>query len=200
MMLVIGSGGDDEIKPDTSKNLRQPEPPAAVVPQPQTNTNVELSTEDYVTADADKEYRDELAEEDLEIETETAMDEIDEAEEEEIEINDSMLVSAVKSVEENLKFYLGKVLGSDEDSGDDDEDATSADVTLSGDDLEVITKEISEKLENEVKTEFRARADEIAEEKVGEIDQVIAEDRDAGLDAEEVSVLKLDMPSFIIYS
>jgi hypothetical protein len=190
MMLVIGSGGDDEIKPDVSKNLRQAEPPAAaVVPQPQTNTNVEQNTNDYETADADKEYRDELAEEDLEIEAETAMEEIDEAEEEEIEINDGMLVSAVKSEEENLKFKLGKVLGSGEDS-EDDEDATSADVKLSGEELEVISQEISEKLEKEVKTEFRARADEIAEEKIGEIDQVIAEDRDAGLDAEEVSVFK----------
>jgi hypothetical protein len=190
MLLVIGSGGDDEIKPDVSKNLRQAEPPAAaVVPQPQTNTVVEQNTKDYATADADKKYRDELAEEDLEIEAETAMEEIDEAEEEEIEINDGMLVSAVKSEEENLKFKLGKVLGSGEDS-EDDEDATSADVKLSGEELEVITQEISEKLEKEVKTEFRARADKIAEEKIGEIDQVIAEDRDAGLDAEEVCVLK----------
>ena len=105
MLLVIGSGGDDEIKPDTPKNLRQSEPPAAPsIPQPDISNTV--NTPDYATADldADKQYQEELAEEDLEIETEAAMDEIDEAEEEEIEINDSMLVSAVKSVEDNLKW------------------------------------------------------------------------------------------------
>ena len=84
MLLIIGSGGDDEIKPDTSKNLRQPEPPAAqVIPKPDI-TNV-VNTPEYATVDADKEYEDEIAEEELEIETEVAMDEIDEAEEEEIE-------------------------------------------------------------------------------------------------------------------
>lgn len=116
---------------------------------------------------------------------------MDQAEEEEIEINDSMLVSAVKTVEDNLKFYLGKIFGSDEEDGDDaqddDEEETSADVTIGTEELDVIANEISNKLEEEVKTEFRERADKIAEEKVDEIDQIITEDRQAGLDAEEVS-------------
>lgn len=106
------------------------------------------------------------------------------------QVNDSMLVSAVKSVEDNLKFYLGKVFGSDEDTDDDATSGdTSADIKLTGEELNEITKEISQKLENEVKTEFRQRADEIADEKVGEIDTVIAEDRNAGLDADEVRVI-----------
>jgi hypothetical protein len=189
LILILGSGGEDEVKTDASKNLRQPEPaPVAAAPvQSKPEFNANLNVQDYV--DADKEYQEELAEEDLEIEVETAMDEMDEAEEEEIEINDSMLVAAVKSAQDNLKFYLGKVLGSNEEETQDDDatsEDTSADVKLSDEQLDAIAQEISEKLENEVKTEFREKADEITEEKVGEIDQVIAEDRNAGLDAEEV--------------
>jgi hypothetical protein len=46
-------------------------------------------------------------------------------------------------------------------------------------------------LEEEVKNEFRAKADEIAEEKVSEIDQVIVEDRNAGMGAEDVRKFNL---------
>ena len=184
-ILIIGTGGSDG-KQSTSKNLREPEKPALVIPEINTNTQY---TQEYDNTD-DKEYQDELAEEDLDREVEDALDEMDEAEEEEIEINDSMLVSAVKSVEDNLKFYLGKIFGSDEEDGedeqDDDEEETSADVKIGAEELDAIANEISEKIEDEVKTEFRERADEIAEEKVDEIDQIITEDRQAGLQAEEV--------------
>ena len=189
MFLILGSGGggEEEIKLDKSKKLRQPETtPIVPVPAP-------VPAVSDNTAQLNDEYQKELEEEDLEIEVETAMEEMDEAEEEEIEVNDSMLVAAVKSVEDNVKFYLGKVFGSGEDedeSQDDDESSgdTSEDVKLTGEQLDEIANKISERLENSVKTEFRARADEITEEKVGEIDQVIAEDRNAGLDAEEVSI------------
>ena len=184
-ILIIGTGGSDD-KQSASKNLREPEKPALVIPE--VNTNAQY-TQEYDNTD-DKEYQDELAEEDLDREVEDALDEMDEAEEEEIEINDSMLVSAVKSVEDNLKFYLGKIFGSDEEDGedaqDDDEEETSADVKIGAEELDAIANEISEKIEDEVKTEFRERADEIAEEKVDEIDQIITEDRQAGLQAEEV--------------
>lgn len=189
MFLILGSGGgggEDEIKLDNSKNLRQPET-TSFVPVPAPVPAVADSTPQL-----NNEYLNELEEEDLEIEVETAMEEMDEAEEEEIEVNDSMLVAAVKSVEDNVKFYLGKVFGSgeDEDEAEDDDESsgdTSEDVRLTGEQLDDIANKISERLEDSVKTEFRARADEITEEKVGEIDQVIAEDRNAGLGAEEVS-------------
>jgi len=192
--MIMGSGGGhDEIEPDSAKNLRLPEQqPGVVAPQPNPILDADNQfQENYDDHDDDKVYQEEMAEEVLEIEVETAMDEMDEAEEEEIEINDSMLISAVKSVEDNLKYYLGKVFGSGEDIAEEDDDDvtsedTSADVKLTGEQLDAITQEISEKLEKEVKTEFRTKADEIAEEKITEIDQMIAEDRDARLDADEV--------------
>lgn len=44
----------------------------------------------------------------------------------------------------DARFYLGKVFGSDEDTQDDDASSgdTSADVKLSGDELNEITKEV----------------------------------------------------------
>ncbi len=150
------------------------------------------SSVDYAIArnDGDENDDDNEAEEELEAEIGNAMMDVDVAEEEEIEINDSMLVSAVRTMEDNAKFYLGRVFGfgGDDDDDDDFEDSseTSEDVKLTEEQLDLIAKKISERLEADVRKEFRAKADAITEEKVDEIEQVVEEDRDAEMDAREV--------------
>jgi hypothetical protein len=174
-MLILLSGGDDTPQ-EPPKNLRSPAEQASV-PSPtavqiqQEQEPAQLNIPDTSSANVGDmdEYNNEIAEEELEIEVEVAMGEVDEAEEEEIEVNDSMLVTAVKAVEDNVKFYLGKIFGSGEEGEEEDEseddDATSEDTTkdvkLSGEQLDEIAKKISDKLEEEVKTEFREKADEV---------------------------------------
>ncbi|KAL7489122.1 hypothetical protein ACHAW6_014708 [Cyclotella cf. meneghiniana] len=207
IILVLASGRDETTQDVHTKKLRsqaEEAPTSAVQKQQEVTKNVGFEGEntapftapdlysnvgDYTSA-----YNDDAeAEEELEMDVEAAMEEVDEAEEKEIEINDSMLISAVKSVENSIKFYLGKVFGSDEEEeGEDaDDDATSEDssedIKLSEEQLNTIAQKISDKLEEEVKNEFRAKADEIAEEKVSEIDQVIVEDRNAGMGAEDIA-------------
>ncbi|KAL7467293.1 hypothetical protein ACHAXS_007547 [Conticribra weissflogii] len=151
------------------------------------------SSVDYASArnDGDENDDDNEAEEELEAEIGNAMMDVDVAEEEEIEINDSMLVSAVRTMEDNAKFYLGRVFGfgGDDDDDDDFEDSseTSEDVKLTEEQLDLIAKKISERLEADVRKEFRAKADAITEEKVDEIEQVVEEDRDAEMDAREIA-------------
>lgn len=211
IILVLASGRDETTQDVPTKKLRsqaEEAPTSAVQKQQEVTKNVGFEGEntapftapdlysnvgDYTSA-----YNDDAeAEEELEMDVEAAMEEVDEAEEKEIEINDSMLISAVKSVENSIKFYLGKVFGSDEEEeGEDaDDDATSEDssedIKLSEEQLNTIAQKISDKLEEEVKNEFRAKADEIAEEKVSEIDQVIVEDRNAGMGAEDVRKFNL---------
>ena len=112
-------------------------------------------------------------EKDLDKEIDVVMADVDGAEEEEIEINDSMLVSAVRNMEDNVKLYFGRVFGSTEDASsdfvddfNDSEDDTSSDIKLSDQQLDIIAKKIADRLEADVKKDFRAQADEIAEEKV----------------------------------
>jgi len=211
IILVLASGRDGTTQDVRTKKLRsqaQETPTSAGQKQQEVTKNVGFEGEitapfaapdlyanagDYKSA-----YNDDAeAEEELKMDVEAAMKEVDEAEEKEIEINDSMLVSAVKSVENSIKFYLGKVFGSDEEEEgeDSDDDATSEDssedIKLSEEQLNTIAQKISDKLEEEVKNEFRAKADEIAEEKVSEIDQVIVEDRNAGMGAEDVRKFNL---------
>mmetsp|Transcript_16643 Transcript_16643/g.25879 ORF Transcript_16643/g.25879 Transcript_16643/m.25879 type:complete len:456 (-) Transcript_16643:292-1659(-) len=132
-------------------------------------------------------------EEDLDEEIGIVIADVDEAEEEEIEINDSMLVSAVRNMEDNVKFYFGRVFGNTEDSSSDfidefyeSEDETSADIQLSDEQLDLIAKKIADRLEADVKKDFRDKADVIAEEKVEEIDQVIFEDRNSDMKAKKI--------------
>jgi hypothetical protein len=113
------------------------------------------------------------SEEDLDEEIDTVLADVDEAEEEEIEINDSMLVSAVRNIEDNVKLYFGRVFGDTEDASSDfiddlneSEDETSADIQLSDEQLDLIAKKIADRLEADVKKDFRDKADVIAEEKV----------------------------------
>lgn len=131
-------------------------------------------------------------EEDLDREVEKALSGVDMAEEDEIDTNNSMLTTAVQTMEESVKFYLGKVFGygEDEDDDDDDDDAAmshaSADIQLSEEQLDMITKKIADRLERDVKTELRARADSVREEKERQIDIVLAEDKKAQMNAREI--------------
>ena len=59
-------------------------------------------------------------EDNLDIEIDNVMADVDEAEEEEIEINDSMLVSAVRNMEDNVKFYFGRIFGGNGDGDSSD--------------------------------------------------------------------------------
>lgn len=211
-VLLLSSGGGGDKNSKRAKKLRkQAEVAPAIEVQKQYAINREAELEDKVAklvgSDQDdyvpedygnaEDYRngansddEEEAEEELEEGIENAMFDVDAAEEEEIERNDSMLVAAVRTMEDNAKFYLGRVFGFGDDRDDDDdfEDSseTSADVKLSEDQLDLIAKKISERLEADVKKEFRAKADAISEEKVEEIEQVIEEDRDADMNAREV--------------
>ena len=98
------------------------------------------------------------------------MADVDEAEEEEIEINDSMLVSAVRNMEDNVKFYFGRIFqkgdgdSSDfvDDLADSEDEETSSDIKLSDEQLDLIAKKIADRLEADVKKDFRAKADGIA--------------------------------------
>ena len=119
----------------------------------------------------------------------------DVTEKEEIEINDSMLVSAVRNMEDNVKFYFGRIFGGngDGDSSDfvddlaySEDEETSSDIKLSDEQLDLIAKKIADRLEADVKKDFRTKADGIAEEKVEEIDQVINEDRHQDMDTRKI--------------
>ena len=134
-------------------------------------------------------------EDNLDIEIDNVMADVDEAEEEEIEINDSMLVSAVRNMEDNVRFYFGRIFGGNgdgdssdfvDDLADSEDEETSSDVKLSDEQLDLIAKKIADRLEADVKKDFRAKADGIAEEKVEEIDQVINEDRHADMDTRKI--------------
>jgi len=215
IILVLASGRDETTQDVPTKKLRsqaQETPTSAAQKQQEVTKNVGFEGENtapfaapdlYANAgDYKSSYNDDAeAEEELEMDVEAAIEEVDEAEEKEIEINDSMLVSAVKNVENSIKFYLGKVFGSDEEEEDADDDATSEDssedITLSEEQLNAIAQKISDKLEEEVKNEFRAKADEIAEEKVSEIDQVIAEDRNAGMGAEDIAEVIVEVEKVV---
>jgi hypothetical protein len=57
---------------------------------------------------------------------------------------------------------------------------------LSDEQLDLIAKKIADRLEADVKKDFRDKADVIAEEKVEEIDQVIFEDRNSDMKAKKI--------------
>jgi len=130
-------------------------------------------------------------EDDLNKELTHAFDDVEMAEQDEIDTNNSMLTTAVKTMEDSVKFYLGKVFGYEDDEDDDDAVSTGAseDIKLTEDQLEDIAKKISARLEKDVKTEFREKADNVKEEKMSEIEKVVAEDREAQMPARDVRVL-----------
>ena len=121
--------------------------------------------------------------EDLEAEVEKMFNYIEMAEEDEIDTNNSMLSSAVKTMDDSIKFYLGRVFGYGEDRDDDDDDDDDSvkddadDIKLTEEQLDTIAKKISERLEREAKLELKTKADSVKEEKVKEVKQVLAEDK-----------------------
>lgn len=133
-------------------------------------------------------------EDDIDWEVSRVFDDVEMAEEDEIDSNNSMLTSAVQTVEESVKYYLGRVFGYGEDGEYDDDDddddfstsGASADVKLTEEQLDMIAKKISDRLARDVKEEFRARADSVKEEKRDEIDRIVAEDKGARMNASEI--------------
>ena len=79
-------------------------------------------------------------------------------------------------------------MGDDEEDDDDDDDVAemSADVQLTEEQLDLIAKKISDRLEIDAKKDFRARADSVKQEKVHEIEGVLAEDKDQNMNARDV--------------
>lgn len=119
---------------------------------------------------------------DLEREVEKMFSFIDMAEEDDIDTNNSMISSAVKTMDDSIKFYLGRVFGYGEDLDDDDDDDDlvrddADDIKLTEEQLDAIAKKISERLEREAKLELKTKADAVKEEKVKEVKQVLAEDK-----------------------
>jgi hypothetical protein len=137
---------------------------------------------------------------DLEREVEKMFSFIEMAEEDDIDTNNSMLTSAVKTMDDSIKFYLGRVFGYGEDLDDDDDDDDlvrddADDIKLTEGQLDAIAKKISERLEREAKLELKMKADAVKEEKVKEVKQVLAEDK---MNARAVSADRsLDMHLFI---
>ena len=133
-----------------------------------------------------------LDEDDIEREVGRVADDVMLAEEDEVESKESMLLSSVQSKGESVTSYLMQVFGYEDDSLDDDDTAmtdTSADIELSEEQLDVIAKKISDRLAVDVKSDFRKKADDIAEGKVSEIDMVVAEDKGLRVSAQEVRSL-----------
>ena len=133
-----------------------------------------------------------LDEDDIEREVGRVADDVMLAEEDEVESKESMLLSSVQSMGESVTSYLMQVFGYEDDSLDDDDTAmtdTSADIELSEEQLDVIAKKISDRLAVDVKSDFRKKADDIAEGKVSEIDMVVAEDKGLRVSAQEVRSL-----------
>ena len=131
-------------------------------------------------------------EDDLEVEVENVLADVDYAEEGEIDTNISMLTTAVKTVEDSIMSYLGRVFGyGGDDQEDDDDDAvesnSSTDIKLTEVQLNAIATKISERLELDTKKEFRAKADSVKAEKKNEIKNVLEEDRKAKMNARDVS-------------
>ena len=130
-------------------------------------------------------------EDDLEVEVANVLADVDFAEEGEIDTNNSMLTTALKTIEDSIMSYLGGVFGYDDDDQEDDDDAVgsdaSADIKLTEEQLNAIARKISERLELDTKNEFRAKADSVKVEKKNEIKNVLEEDRKAQMNARDVS-------------
>jgi len=128
-------------------------------------------------------------EDELDREVEAVFDGVEMVEEDEVDSQNTMLATAVRTMQDSVKFYLGNVLQYGEDDYDDDDyddDATSADVKLSDEQLDMIAEKISERLNREVKQEFKAKADGVREEKMNEIHNVVTEDRIANMNARAI--------------
>ena len=196
LIFSAGSGSGENKKHKRAKNLRNkaetlPEAEAAAAKTAM--AKIEMNEKYAQLNDAHAAYEgdsadDEMeAEDELQREVEGAFDGVDMAEEDLIESNYSVLSSAVQTAQENVRFYLDKLFGTDEAFDDDDAmSETSADVQLTEEQLDLIAKKISERLEADAKNAFREKADSVKEEKASEIDMVVAEDRNAEMNARQI--------------
>mmetsp|Transcript_38915 Transcript_38915/g.71310 ORF Transcript_38915/g.71310 Transcript_38915/m.71310 type:complete len:455 (+) Transcript_38915:128-1492(+) len=205
LVFSVGSGSGEGKKQKRAKKLRnnaETMPEVEVEKLQHINNKIELNEKYAQLNDAHAMFEDSEDaslnngamedEDDLDREVERVFGGVDMAEEDEIDSNNSMLTTAVKTMEESVKFYLGRVFGYGEDEDDDDDDddtamtGASADVKLTEEQLEMIAKKISDRLDLDVKSEFRAKADSVKEKKVSEIQNVVAEDRDARMNARQI--------------
>ncbi|EJK46629.1 hypothetical protein THAOC_34692, partial [Thalassiosira oceanica] len=188
LLLAIGSsdGDTDSKKRKRAQKLRnRAENAPEQIVQKQAELNQQADAEEIYeslndTFDVeDSMVIDELAAEDeLEVRVEEVHYEVELEEEDAVEANSGVLQTAIKSVDENVRFYLKRVMGggSEEDDDDDDEFSSSADISLSEEQLDKIAQKISEKLESKVKDQFREKADSIADEKNQSIQEIVEED------------------------
>lgn len=202
LIFSMGSHSDSDKKKMREKKLRnkaETMPEVEVAKLSNANKKAELNDKYAQLNDVHAQFEDSedtsmindalLGEDDLDMELGRVHDGVELAEEFEIEANNSILSSAVKSMEESVKFYLGGLFGYGDEADDDDDTAmteTSSDIELSEEQLDAIAKKISERLDKDVKSDFKAKADSVKNEKVAEIDQVVAEDKDAQMSAVQI--------------
>mmetsp|Transcript_21364 Transcript_21364/g.45660 ORF Transcript_21364/g.45660 Transcript_21364/m.45660 type:complete len:544 (+) Transcript_21364:39-1670(+) len=202
VVVLLGHGDGEDKKQKRAKKLRnkaETMPESEVQKLQKINSKIEINEKYAKLNDAHAMYEDSedaslnngvMEDEDgLSREVDRVFDDVEMAEQDEIDTKNSMLTTAVKTMEDSVKFYLGKVFGYGEDEDDDDDDFmsdASADVQLSEEQLDMIAKKISDRLEMDVKTEFREKADSVKEEKVGEIEKVVAEDRQAKMNPRDI--------------
>lgn len=205
LLLLTASNHNDDRRKKRAKKLRNKAEtlPEAMVQQFQNaNTKINLNEKYAQLNDAHAMYDDSEDsplmndmmddQDELDAELGRVQNELAIAEEDEIESNYSILTSAVQTVEESVKYYLGGVFGyGDEDDEEDDDSVmseSSADIKLTEEQLDVIAEKISARLALDVKTEFRSKADAMAEEKIIEIDKVVFEDKDANMNVREIEM------------
>ena len=149
----------------------------------------------------------------LEEEVKKVLIDVDMAKEDEIDNNNYMITTAVQNMEESVRYYLGSIFGyengkeddddeDDDDDDDDDEIATtnSADIKLTKEQLGTITKKISEKLEEDAKVEFRAKADSVEKDKTHKIEDVLAEDKKQKMRVKDVSNKRAPPCIYIVWA
>jgi hypothetical protein len=208
IVFVHNSEGERKKKKRAQKLRNKAEiMPEKAVQKLQTAINkVELNEKISSLVDAHEAYEDDASysedtalvndvmkdEDDLEEEVQMLKADVELAEQNEIDTKNYMLTTAVKSMEDSIMSYLGRVFGyEDDDQEDDDDDAanvsdSSADIKLTEEQLDGIAKKISERLELDAKNEFKAKANSVKVEKQNEIENVLAEDRQAQMNARDV--------------
>ncbi|KAL3763488.1 hypothetical protein ACHAW5_010880 [Stephanodiscus triporus] len=220
IVFVHNSEGDKKQKKRAQKLRNKAEimPEKAVQKLQTAINNVELNEKMSSLADDHEAYYDDTSssedtalvndvmkdEDDLEEEVLMLKADVELAEQNEIDTKNYMLTTAVKSMEDSIMSYLGRVFGYEgDDQEDDDDDAanvsdSSADIKLTEEQLDVIAKKISERLELDAKNEFKAKADSVTIEKQNEIENVLAEDRQAQMNARDIVIDVREAESVVV--
>lgn len=188
LLVIASSGGETKKKRKRAQNLRnraENAPEQIVKIQAELNRQAEIE-ETYESLNNEFDVEDSMvidemaAEDELEGDLEKAHYDVELEEEDAVEASNGVLQTAIKSVDENVRYYLKRVMGGGQDDDDDDDDdgfsSSSADISLSEEQLDIIAQKISEKLESRVKDSLREKADSIADEKNQSIEDVVEED------------------------